>query len=140
MPSSPCACTALRKASRAVTRLYDAALADAGLTTTQFAILRNLARAENAALPLSQLASILVMDRTSLYRTLTPMERGGWVVVVEGEGRSKIATLTDAGHSVMAAGDAGWEAAQSRVGAVLAPGEWEAMLATLARLQQVAPA
>ena len=71
--SSTCACTALRKASRAVGRLYDEMLADSGLTTAQFAILRHLARAES--LPLSRLADHLVMDRTSLYRGLTPMLR-----------------------------------------------------------------
>jgi D-arabinose 1-dehydrogenase-like Zn-dependent alcohol dehydrogenase len=41
---TPCACTTLRRAARAVTAAYDAALAPSGLRITQFFILRRLAR------------------------------------------------------------------------------------------------
>ena len=129
----------LRKASRAVTRLYDSELAGQGMTTTQFAILRNLARADNV-LPLSRLAERLVMDRTSLYRTLTPIERAGWVRVVDGEGRAKNACLTDAGRQAMDDANDAWEAAQARIRDVLDEGEWDRMVATLSRLTGVAPA
>jgi hypothetical protein len=39
---APCACTTLRRAARAVTAAYDAALAPSGLRITQFSILRKL--------------------------------------------------------------------------------------------------
>ena len=136
---TPCACTTLRKASRAVTRLYDGALAGQGMTTTQFAILRNLARADGV-LPLSRLAERLVMDRTTLYRTLTPMERAGWVRIVDGEGRAKNACLTDNGRQMMDDANGAWETAQARVRDTLNDGEWERMLVTLTRLTEVAPA
>jgi len=69
--AGPCACTALRKAGRAVSRAYDEALAAHGMSTAQFAILRHVAR--GAPLALSRLAEQLVMDRTSLYRAVAPL-------------------------------------------------------------------
>src|SRR5690349_18366919 len=98
--AGPCVCTALRKATRAVSRVYDEALEAAGLTTTQFAILRHVARAGTP--PLSRLAEQLVMDRTSLYRTLEPMQRHGWVAIAPAPaGRAKLVSLTPEGVAVM---------------------------------------
>jgi len=128
-----CACTALRKASRAVTRLYDERLAAHGLTTTQFAILRHLARAEGE-LPLSRLAERLVMDRTSLYRTLTPLTRQGWVTVANGDGRTKLAHLTEAGRTAMHDAEGDWHAAQGDLLDPITESEWRALLGTLDRL------
>jgi DNA-binding MarR family transcriptional regulator len=135
--SLACACTTLRKASRAVTRLYDERLAAHGMTTTQFAILRNLARAEGV-LPLSRLADRLVMDRTSLYRTLAPMTRGGWVVVEQGAGRSKLAKLTDEGRTAMAGAESDWRRAQAHLLGEIDQAEWQAMIGTLDRLIEAA--
>jgi DNA-binding MarR family transcriptional regulator len=136
MHQTICACTALRKASRAVTRLYDERLAAHGMTTTQFAILRNLARTGD--LPLSRLADRLVMDRTSLYRTLTPIERAGWITVDAGPGRSKLARLTEAGRAAMAEAESDWNGAQDSVVGQLAGAEWQALLGTLDRLVDAA--
>lgn len=130
---SACACTALRKASRAVTRLYDERLAAHGMTTTQFSILRNLARADGE-IALSRLAERLVMDRTSLYRTLTPVERAGWIVMASGPGRSKLARLTDTGRAAMQAAEGDWEAAQDDLLGEIPTQEWQALLGTLDRL------
>lgn len=131
--SLPCVCTSLRKASRAVTRVYDDRLASAGLTTTQFSVLRNLAR--HGDLPLSRLADLLVMDRTSLYRTLAPIEARGLVAVsVESRGRAKRAALTPAGRAKMESATAAWEACQREIVAALDPAQWRALEAQLAAL------
>jgi len=128
-----CACTTLRKASRAVTRLYDDRLAGHGMTTTQFAILRNLAR-EGGILPLSRLADRLVMDRTSLYRTLAPVARAGWAVIEPGAGRAKLARLTDAGRAAMVGAEGDWDKAQADLLGEIGPDEWQATIGTLDRL------
>jgi len=108
-----CACNALRKASRAVTRFYDEVMECTGLSLAQFALLRNIARGE--PLPLMNLAHSLVMDRTTLYRALKPLEREGWVALEDGKGRAKIARLTDKGrHAVENSTDA-WQAAQRQL-------------------------
>jgi len=135
----PCACTALRKASRAVSRLYDDALAVHGLTVTQFAILRNIERLGGPVL--SALAETLVMDRTSLYRTLEPMQRAGWIeIAAAARGRAKLARLTPAGRALMAAAAGDWAAAQARVVEGFGAEAWAAMNAGLARVVEIAAA
>jgi len=134
--SSPCVCTALRKASRAVTRVYDDRLAASGLTTTQFAVLRHLAR--HGDLPLSRLAELLVMDRTSLYRTLAPIERQGWIAIeAEARGRAKLATLTPAGRAKTEAAAAAWEACQQEIVGTLGPAQWQALETQLRALVDI---
>jgi DNA-binding MarR family transcriptional regulator len=135
--TGPCACTALRKAARAVGRVYDDALAGAGMTTAQFAVLRNVARGE--PLPLSRLAEQLVMDRTSLYRAIAPIEAKGWVRIVAGPGKAKLASLTPAGRAAMTDAEADWEAVQTRIVSAMGEQRWaelEAALATLTGLVQ----
>lgn len=123
---SPCVCTTLRKAGRAVSRLYDEALEGAGLTTPQFAILRTINRA--GTMPLSRLADALVMERTSLYRALGPLQREGWVAIESGEnGRAKRVSLTDAGRAVIAGAAAQWEAVQTTLVERLGADNWAAL-------------
>lgn len=103
----------LRKATRAMARIYDEALAGHGMTTAQFSILRSIARGEPLAL--SRLAEQQEMDRSSLYRALAPIEKHGWVKVAPGSGRTKLAALTPAGRAAMHAAEPDWEAVQVRV-------------------------
>ena len=108
----PCACTTLRKATRAVARLYEGHLGAVGLTATQFAILRAIERRE--PYNLRPLADELVMDRTSLYRAIAPLERDG-LVAIEADGsdaRARRASLTDAGRTRIAEALPHWRAAQ----------------------------
>lgn len=126
----PCACTTLRKASRAVGRLYDATLAASGINANQLAILRALAR--TGPTPLSRLAEAMVMDRTSLYRALVPMTRAGWVSIVAGpSGRAKHGSLTDEGRRLMDAAAGQWEAAQLAFVGAFGNKEWAALYAML---------
>src|SRR5216684_3529384 len=53
----PCACTTLRKATRAVSRIYDDSLASVGMNVTQLAILRAIGRAGDGGGALSPLAT-----------------------------------------------------------------------------------
>jgi len=125
-----CACTSLRKAARAVSRVYDHALSGTGLTTAQFSILRHIAR--DGDQPLSRLADALVMDRTSLYRALGPMTRQGWIAVTDRPpGRTKIAALTDSGRAAMDRAADCWESAQSHLVAALGPDRWADLEAAL---------
>jgi len=134
--SLPCVCTALRKASRAITRRYDERLAQSGMTTPQFAILRTLARA--GELPLSRLAEMQVMDRTSLYRTLAPLERHGWVLVsATKQGRARQAALTDAGRAAMAGATDAWTATQDEIIGAIGAGNWQALETQLRALTQL---
>lgn len=111
---SPCACTTVRKASRSLFRFYEDAMAPSGVTITQFAILRALSR--NGPTPLSRLADELVMERTSLYRTIRPLIAAGALTLGKAAaGRAKTAELTEVGVDMMTAATPYWEAAQSGV-------------------------
>lgn len=128
----PCVCTALRKTTRAVTRVYDEALSGHGLTTTQFAILRYLATDREMAL--SRLAERLVMDRTTLYRTLAPIERRGLVTVQSISPRVKAVTLTSAGARIREDATRSWEKAQATVTTAIGAELWPALEKQLSAL------
>jgi DNA-binding MarR family transcriptional regulator len=134
----PCACTTLRKATRAVSRIYDEALAAAGMNVTQLAILRAIGRAADGGAPLSRLAEDLVMDNTSLYRGLGPLIRSRWVVVTQaGKGRTKLVRLTPKGQRVTDAATEPWEAAQSKVVEAFGVKRWAALHKSITDLAAV---
>jgi DNA-binding MarR family transcriptional regulator len=110
--ASRCSCTALRKASRRISQLYDAALAPSGLKTTQRAILAQISRCESTTV--GGLAEALVMDAGALAHTLKPLERDGLVSIdVDREDRrNRVARLTPAGRTRLAESDMLWENAQ----------------------------
>ena len=136
LSDAACACTALRKASRAVTRLYDDALGGTGMGIVQFSVLRNLER--EGPLPLMRLAELLVMERTTLYRALTPLEREGWVAVGDGTGRAKTAALTAAGARAVAASTPAWQEAQRKLLAAIGAKDWATLEGSLGRLVSAA--
>jgi len=109
-----CHCSALRQAARRVTRLYDEALAPAGLGVNQYSILARLGRVGPGAI--QDLARLLVMDRSTLGHLLRPLEKRGFarLRVSERDGRSRVAALTPAGRAVLARGHPLWESAQRR--------------------------
>jgi DNA-binding MarR family transcriptional regulator len=111
--ASHCNCTALRKATRRVSQLYDAALAPSGLKTTQRAILAQLGRSEPAAV--GELAAALVMDAGALAHTLKPLERDGLVAVAidPDDRRNRLVSLTRRGRAKLAETDALWAKAQA---------------------------
>lgn len=122
-----------------MSRFYDEAIGAAGLTTNQFSILRTLAR--EGDMPLSRLAEQMVMDRTSLYRTLGPLTRAGHVVIADGDrGRAKLAGITAGGRAAMEAAREHWEAAQGRIVGTFGAEGWAALEQTLKGLTRIAVA
>jgi len=113
-PPGSCNGTALRKATRRVSQLYDAVLAPIGLRSTQRSILMHIARAGTPTM--GDLAAALVLDRSALAHNLKPLERDRLVrVVVDPQDRrSRLVTLTEAGHAKLAESLALWQQAQSR--------------------------
>lgn len=109
-----CNSTALRKAARHVSQLYDSILAPTGLRSTQRAILRNISRLGNP--PLSQLAESLVLDRSALGHNLKPLERDGLIILETDpdDRRSRLAKLTRKGEMKLQECSALWEKAQKR--------------------------
>ena len=108
-----CNCLALRQAARHVTQFYDQCLAPTGLRTTQFSILAKLKRL--GPLTINALARDLVMDRTTLGRTMLPLERDGLISIEDGasDRRSKELHLTKAGEKRVRAARKLWREAQT---------------------------
>src|ERR1700710_1855147 len=107
-----CDCTALRKASRRISQLYDAALAPSGLKTTQRAILAEIGRSEPTTV--GALADALVMDPGGLAHPLKPLTREKLVTIAVDpqDRRNRLISLTRLGRSKLRGSDAMWEAAQ----------------------------
>ena len=137
---TPCACTTLRRAARAVTAAYDTALAPSGLRITQFSILRRLARL--GPLSVTRLAAEAALDRSTMGRNLNPLERRGLVRIEVGnvDQREHVAHLTAAGASTIETALPYWRKAQQRIAALVQPsaiGELADQLDALGKRQQI---
>jgi DNA-binding MarR family transcriptional regulator len=108
-----CNCFATRQAARHVTRLYERHLADAEVTSAQFSILVLLD--ENSGMTMNELATALVMDRTTLLRALKPLQREGLVSSKRGESdpRQLVLALSAAGQRKLKEAMRLWRKAQT---------------------------
>jgi DNA-binding MarR family transcriptional regulator len=140
MPRQPdCICVNLRRASRAMTALYDAALAAAGVRLTQFSLLRAVERHEPA--PINVLSEDLDLDRTTLARNLAPLEREHLITLTAGEDRRVTEVrLTAKGRSVLAKALPLWQQVQVDVGRRFAAGRLDQLRSIAAEALIVAMA
>lgn len=123
IPSLPCTCATLRRATRVLTHLYDEALHSTGLRSTQFTILQVLSR--TGAINQKQLGRILAIDSTSLTRALMPMLRQGWIDRQHGEDRRQWSfTLSSSGKALFRRALPRWNRVQTRVQQRLGPELW----------------
>jgi DNA-binding MarR family transcriptional regulator len=127
-----CNGTALRKATRRVSQLYDAVLASSGLRSTQRSILIHIARA--GAPTMGELAAALVLDRSALAHNLKPLERDGLVAIETDpeDRRSRLVRLTPLGEGKLADSMGLWQAAQDRFEAAFGPDQARGLRAALA--------
>ena len=133
---SPCSATAMRKATRRMTQLYDDALAPVGLRSTQYAVLEELDRRADAPPTMGQLAETLVLDRSALGHTLRPLERDGLVALVasDDDRRRRGVELTTTGHAKFAQARQAWKLAQDRFNDVFGESAAAKLRATLLRI------
>jgi len=134
-PEPPCICSTLRRATRAITATYDAALAPSGLRVTQFAVLRTLARL--GPLPVTRLAAETALDRSTMGRNLDPLERRGLVRIEVGQAdqRERVAHLTATGEAAVETALPYWRQAQARVAALVDPSAVRVLAEQLGALQ-----
>ena len=128
-----CACHKIRMAARAVTRAYDDALRPVGLRATQVALLA--AVAVEGAMSIASLARLIGMDRSTLTRNLSPLEKEGLVAVgSEGWRRSRTLGLTAKGRSRLQKAVPLWEEAQKRLKQELGARRWDDVQSSLDHL------
>jgi DNA-binding MarR family transcriptional regulator len=112
LQSLPCYCATLRQAARAVTALYEEALADSGLRSTQFTALELLKTAPR--LTTTDVAGAMGMDQTTATRTLALIKKAGLATDSPGsDRRERRWALTAAGEATVLRVRPRWEAAQA---------------------------
>jgi DNA-binding MarR family transcriptional regulator len=118
-----CAASLLRRASRTVSNAFDTAMRPVGLRNSQFTVLVALALARQA--PVSKLARLLGLDRTTMTRNLGPLERRRLVASVAGaDRRNKVLQLTPRGRTALARALPVWQATQAGVVKDLGEARW----------------
>jgi DNA-binding MarR family transcriptional regulator len=89
--------------TRAITRVYDDVLRPSGLRVTPFSILVNIARGGDGV-SLAELGAVLVMDQTTLTRSLRLLEHDGMIErVSRPDARVKAMRLTAKGRRAVEA-------------------------------------
>jgi DNA-binding MarR family transcriptional regulator len=107
-------CASLRRASRALSQLYEEALRPVGLRATQFTILQLLSVAGEVTQGV--LGQMLAMDSTTLTRTLGIMARQGWIEKRRGEDRREWRMrLSKAGRDQLKRALPEWQNVQTRL-------------------------
>lgn len=129
----------LRRASRAMTQLYDAYFDEIGLKATQYTVLSALAWSEDKPLPIGELAEILVLDQSSLSRNLAVLERLELITLEPSkvDRRERIVHLTKDGRTMVARGFPIWKKVQAVVSAAV-EGGIEEQMRSLRRLTRTA--
>ena len=133
----PCACSNFRRASRAVTQLYDQELRKAGLEPTQFTLLLALSR--GGEMTQGGLGTRHAIDSTTLTRTLAPLRKRGWIETKPGaDRREKLLSLTSAGRRKLRHALPHWRRAQRRLRTALGELEWGPLQATITQVAAAA--
>jgi DNA-binding MarR family transcriptional regulator len=130
LPVLPCACASLRRAARAVTRMYNQELRATGLELTQFTLLMTL----NITGEIKQgsLGKLLALDTTSLTRMLRLLTRQGWIRIETGDDRrERLLALTPSGQQKLERSRPDWERAQRRLQRRLGEPGWSQVMGGL---------
>lgn len=132
-----CASFNFRRTARAVTRLFDLAFQPSGIRSTQFSILVGVAKTQPT--PISGLADLLVIDPTTLTRSLRLLEKEGLLAISKRSTlRQRFVTLTPQGEQKLANSLPQWRAAQERFSQAVGPEYWSNLRNELERLAHVA--
>ncbi len=132
-----CASFNFRRTARAVTRLYDLALQESGIRSTQFAIL--VAVAKNQPVAIGTLGELLVIDSTTLTRSLRLLQKVGLVAISNRAAkRQRFLSITGKGEHTLARALPVWRKAQERFEATIGSEYWVELRNELERLAQVA--
>ena len=102
-----CASFNFRRTARAVTRMYDIALQDSGIRSTQLTILVGIAK--NQPVPIGALGDVLIIDPTTLTRSLRLLEKQG-LIAISGRStmRQRFLSITRKGERILARSLPAW--------------------------------
>jgi DNA-binding MarR family transcriptional regulator len=128
-----CASFNLRRTARAVTRAYDAVLQETGMRSTQFAILVSIAK--NQPVSIGALADLLIIDPTTLTRSLGLLRKEGLISISNrSTRRQRFLTLTGKGERALARSLPAWRKAQERLVSTVGAEPWNDLRSKLEEL------
>jgi DNA-binding MarR family transcriptional regulator len=132
-----CASFNFRRAARAMTALFDHALKDSGIRSTQFTILTAVAKTQPVSI--GRIAQILVMDATTLTRSLNLLRKQGLLTISpRGAMRQRFLHLTFAGEKALARAIPLWRKVQQRFVEQIGEDQWKALRSELESLSKLA--
>ena len=119
LPTRECICSAFRRATRALTKHYEAQFRGSGLRGTQFTILSTLA--QTGPIPSTRLARHLGVERTTLTRNLKPLVDRKLITISAGtDARVRQVAITKDGTTLALKLLPLWHKAQKSAGKILA--------------------
>lgn len=123
----------MRRASRILTQVYDAALRPVGLVQTQFTLLVAIYSFES--IPITQLAHELSADQTTVTRNLKLLEKRKLIAINPGEDRrTKWVSLTAEGKTLLAEAMPLWEQVQAELMPHFGKQKWQTLLSLLSEV------
>lgn len=132
-----CASLNFRRTARAVTRLFDAGMQKSGMRSTQFAILVGIAKKQPVAI--GALGEILMVDQTTLTRSLRLLQKEGLISASERSTmRRRFLQVTPKGEQALARALPYWRKTQSDFQAAVGRNYWNELRAELERLAKLA--
>jgi len=132
-----CAAFNFRRVSRAVTTLFDKAIQDSGLRSTQFAILTAVSK--NQPVSIGTIGNLLVIDVTTLTRSLNLLKKLGYLTVSpRGAKRQRFLNLTAEGEKALARAVPLWRKIQQSFVDQVGAEHWRALRAELEDLSKLA--
>jgi len=115
--AADCIAYRVRLLNRVITNIYDRALKPIGIKVNQANILTMLSLTDRATS--ADIARVLLMEKSTVSRTMDRMRRNGWINVAGGDGPSQIVSVTAEGRKIMAAAHVQWKKAQQRASHLL---------------------
>ncbi len=112
-----------RRTARAVTKLYDMALQESGIRSTQFSILVGIAK--NQPVSIGALADVMIIDRTTLTRSLRLLQKEGLIAISNRAAmRQRFLTIMTKGEYTLARSLPAWREAHARFVATVGSEHW----------------
>lgn len=130
---SECYCTNLRRSANAISDFYDRELKETGITISQYYLLINLKRLENANI--THWAECVGLDRSTMVRNIKLLESRGFIERTVGHG--KTFALSEVGEMTLAAAIPIWEKAQKKMESFLGEEDSEAILRIGSKFQNI---
>ena len=135
---STCSCINLRRASQALTEVYDKILAPSGLKIGQYLLLRNVKAL--SPVNVSTLALEIRLDRTTIVRNLKPLEKRNIIIDISTKGaRNRQLKLTDEGLKILEIATPYWLESQNFIEQYLGKEDRNALTALLSKIEALVP-